>query len=128
MKFRAKFSISAIVAGLMALINSCRHHDRLTLLGYRHFPEYSSASALECIGDQLYMAGDDATTLWILDMDFVLRDSIRFHEDTSRRIAKNKKPDFESAAILRNRELYILGSFADDNRKKGIIFPLAHPR
>jgi len=62
--------------------------------------DYPSASAIEYFEGRLYVMGDDANKLLILDSSFSVRDSVQFFNDSSRRIPKNVKPDIESMTMI----------------------------
>ncbi|MDQ3843823.1 MAG: hypothetical protein M3342_07390, partial [Bacteroidota bacterium] len=99
----------------------------LELLASKTFTDFPSASAIEIYQQQLFVFGDDAPYLLVLDTNFQKCDTIRFFPDTAQRIAREIKPDIEAATIVSNSQtnfLYALGSLSDTNRKKLFIFPL----
>ncbi len=78
---------------------------------------YPSASAVEYQDGKIYVMGDDAGQLLILDSSFAIIDSVPFFTGTEKRIPKNIKPDLESATLLRDKSKTSLlltgsGSFA----------------
>src|SRR5262245_20205928 len=75
--------------------------------------DYPSASAIEYYDGKLYIIGDDATNLLVLDSDLKILDSIPVILYTGRRIPKDVKPDLEASTIyLDNKEpvLFLFGS------------------
>ena len=92
-------------------MSSCS--SRATLLEeVKHIP-YPSASAVEYHNRQLFVMGDDATHLLILDSNFNLLDSVQFFTHDGRRIPKDIKPDLEAMASIRHRDslqLLLVGS------------------
>lgn len=74
---------------------------------------YPSASAVEYVNGKLYVMGDDATRLTVLDTDFNVVDSILIFNYPEKRIPKDIKPDIESVSLLKTGNdirLLILGS------------------
>jgi hypothetical protein len=60
---------------------------------------YPSASAIEYYDGKLYVMGDDATTLLVLDTNLNIIDSILFISASVKRIPKDIKPDIEASAV-----------------------------
>jgi hypothetical protein len=88
----------------MVLTSACLEKEpELRLLDFKelHFP---SASGIECYKDTLFVFGDDASQLLVLDSTYRPVDSVRYLSDTSYRIPKALKPDIESAMILKKEE------------------------
>ena len=76
----------------------------------KHFP---SASALEWVEDKLYVIGDDATTLLILNNSYQQLQQIKLFDGAEKRIPKKDKADLEAATILNIRNtphLLLIGS------------------
>jgi len=71
--------------------------------------DYPSASAVEYFDGKLYVMGDDATNLLILDTNLNTLDSILVISHPGRRIPKDIKPDIEASAI-NDDNLYMFGS------------------
>jgi len=76
---------------------------------------YPSASGIEYFNDKLYVIGDDANNLLILDMDLVAIDSITLYSfpgkrSDSYRIPKSVKADLEAIAITGDKKLMLFGS------------------
>jgi hypothetical protein len=121
-----------MLAGLIISINSCKKNSApvLSFISTTLLDSFPSASAIEYYKDQLYIFGDDASSLLVLDTNYQIRNTIRFLSDTSYRIAKETKPDVESAAIFKQGNtiyLYGFGSMSSPARKVFFCFPLSQP-
>lgn len=87
--------------------------EKVTLLG-----KYPSGSALAFWKNDLYVMGDDATSLVKLSPDFIVTDSILIMENAGRRMDKASKPDLEAMTVLssrKNSSLLMLGSGSADS-------------
>jgi hypothetical protein len=74
-------------------------------------PDYPSASAVEYLDDKLYVMGDDATKLLVLDTNFNAVDSIQLFDYPGIRIPKNIKHDIESILFIKDsNQLMLFGS------------------
>ncbi|HEX6848604.1 MAG TPA: hypothetical protein VF144_16580, partial [Chitinophagaceae bacterium] len=62
--------------------------------------DYPSASAIEYYDGKLYIMGDDAVNLLILDTSLNILDSITVVDYPAKRIPKDIKPDFEAATLI----------------------------
>lgn len=74
---------------------------------------YPSASAIEYFDGKLYVMGDDANHLLILDSNLNIIDSLSLFKYDSKRIPKNVKPDLESMTIIyagKESQLLMVGS------------------
>ncbi len=74
---------------------------------------YPSASGIEFADQKLYIIGDDATRLLLLDSSFVVADSLQLYTNAERRIPKDVKPDLEAITAIRYKDsmrLLLLGS------------------
>jgi len=90
--------------------------------------DFPSASAVEYDDGKLYVFGDDAPYLLVMDTDYIRIDTIRYSIDTSYRMAKSEKFDIESATLFthnNSKHLFALGSLSDSLRKYLFYFPLA---
>lgn len=89
---------------------------------------YPSASGVLYFNEKIYIIGDDAPYLLILDEHLNLSDSIPLINSTEKRIPKNIKPDLESIALVyENKRAYLmaLGSGSlDPYRNAGVILDL----
>jgi hypothetical protein len=96
----------------------------LQVLLLANFPSGSSINYYE---NKLYLLGDDAQAILILDPHYKAVDSIRLFDYPEKRIPKSQKVDLESSAIVTiagNKHLLALGSASTNNRKKILLVPL----
>jgi hypothetical protein len=70
---------------------------------------YPSASAIEYFDEKLYVVGDDATNLLVLDTTLNIIDSIPLLSYPGKRIPKDTKPDLEASALNADN-LFLFGS------------------
>ncbi len=80
-------------------IASCAGKDNPSVTLIKKLPAYPSASAIEFINGKLYVMGDDAPGLLILDTNLHVLDSIPLISYTGRRIPGEIKPDLEASAF-----------------------------
>lgn len=112
---------------------SCTKNVQLSLLEHKILKSFPSGSAIEFNNNNIYLLGDDAKYMLVLDTSYNFIDSIHyFHDipDTNFRISKENKPDIESATLLTygdNVYLYAFGSLSTINRKGFYSFPLNPP-
>jgi hypothetical protein len=122
-----KPNIYVLVAILILLINNQSVAQKIKLLKKTHLPGYPSASSLEIYKDKLYVIGDDAQSIFILNKEHVLLDSIHLFTSPTKRIDRELKTDLESSIILsQNGKDYLVAfsSFSTPNRNKIIFIEL----
>lgn len=123
-----KATCFVLAAGLMVLISSCHDNaSELQLISTKKFTQFPSASAIEFDNGKLFVFGDDAAYLMVMDSAYKKIDSVVFNTDTSYRISKDIKPDIESAVIISDngrKILYASGSFSGKHRMVILHFPL----
>ena len=88
---------------------------------------FPSGSSLEFYDNKLYLGGDDAAKLLVLDTNYNTIDSLTLFESTTRRILKAVKADVESSAIVTmNAQLHLLlvGSASLPTREKIVLLRL----
>ncbi|MGZ8545006.1 MAG: DUF6929 family protein [Flavisolibacter sp.] len=103
----------------------------MRLINHKTLTDFPSASAVEYYNNRLYILGDDAAHMLILDTAYQYIDTIRFLSDTAYRISKTTKPDIESSALIVHNQqsyLYAMGSFSSDSRTSIFHFPLDSPQ
>ena len=88
---------------------SCRGKSNL-LLEVKPLPGYPSASGAEYRDGKIYLIGDDANQLILLDTTLQIRDSIGLYQYPEKRIPKSLKPDLESMTLLEDDRLLLMGS------------------
>jgi hypothetical protein len=89
--------------------------------------DFPSGSSINFYDGKLYLVGDDATNLLILDNEYKQIDSIRLFNHPEKRIPKAEKTDFESSTIIvlnKIPHLFIIGSASTEKRKKTLLLPL----
>ncbi|HWV64345.1 DUF6929 family protein [Chitinophaga sp.] len=99
----------------------------ITLICSLLLPDFPSASAVEIHEGRLYLIGDDATCIQVLDKDYHVIKSIRISGATEKRIAKAVKADYEASALIRlhgNTYLMASGSLATEKRRQLLLLPL----
>ncbi|WP_276374639.1 hypothetical protein [Chryseolinea sp. H1M3-3] len=99
----------------------------IELLKSQVLTEFASGSSINYANDKLYLIGDDANTILILDTDYKKIDSIRLFDHPETRIPKSKKSDLEASTFMSvngTLHLLILGSASRSQRKKVILMPL----
>lgn len=97
---------------LSLFIFSCKQKEFVSSVQIKKL-DYPSASSVEYYSSKLYVMGDDATNLLVLDTTLNLLDSIPIVSYPGRRIPKDIKPDLEASAIISNQSstaLFLLGS------------------
>lgn len=85
--------------------------NRLTVI--KPLPGYPSGSGLAYHNGRIYITGDDAPFILVLDSLLNAIDSIRIFESSEHRIAKERKPDTEALAIFKKNNvtaLLVVGS------------------
>lgn len=119
---RCRLVVTAIV--LTALNAS---GQKIVLQRYKEFTNYSSSSALEWHKGRLYVMGDDAPSLLVLDQNFKEKKRVKIFDYNSQRIPYAQKPDIESAFIRQKgsgKELWLLPSFSNAVRNKSVRISL----
>lgn len=79
--------------------------------------DFPSASALEWHNGKLYVVGDDATHILVLDGDYNSLETITLFPSLEKRIPKKIKPDLEAATIININDqphLLLVGSGSKD--------------
>jgi hypothetical protein len=97
------------------------------LLQFLLLANFPSGSSINYYEKKLYLLGDDARAILILDSHYKEVDSIRLFDYPEKRISKFQKVDLESSAIVTiagNKHLLALGSASTNDRKKTLLVPL----
>lgn len=116
-----KWNIYRLLAILILSIPSKLQAQELELLKTSYFPFYPSASTLAYHKERLYVMGDDAVQLLVLDKNYKPVDSLRLFKGTEKRVAKDIKADIESSAFLQKGQetfLILFSSFSSPSRKQ----------
>ena len=90
------------------LFCSCSNESNMSNVQIKKL-DFPSASAIEYFDEKLYMIGDDATNLLILDTSLNIIDSIPLLSYPGKRIPKDTKPDLEASALIADN-LFLFGS------------------
>ncbi|MBS0029913.1 DUF6929 family protein [Chitinophaga sp. 22321] len=103
----------------------------ITLLYTLLLPDFPSASAIEYFNGKLYVVGDDATCILVLDRDYGVLNSIPVMTAAGKRIPKKEKPDFEASALIQlqgKHHLMVSGSLATEKRRRILLVALEEER
>lgn len=99
--------------------HSARGQHRLELVSQSGLPGFPSSSSVETYGGRIFVAGDDANQLVVLDSNYNRIDSVRLFESVSDRIAKPLKADIEAGTFVGTPpELVLFGSGSTPHRRK----------
>ncbi len=99
----------------------------ITLLKFLLLSDYPSGSSINYHDGLLYVIGDDASKLLVLDSNYNEINTVSFFDHQEKRIPKAKKADLETAVILDvngQESLLALGSAATKERERGVLLPL----
>lgn len=95
---------------IILLFTSCGSGNGNILKEVKKIDYYPSASGIEYYNKHLYVIGDDANYILVLDSNFRLTDSILLFATPEKRLPKPVKPDLESMTMLPDNKLLLLGS------------------
>ncbi|MBB1286226.1 hypothetical protein HRH25_17715 [Flavisolibacter sp. BT320] len=119
MKWKIKFIIFNLLVGLTVLTYSgCREAASLKLISSQTL-DFPSASGIEWFDGKLYLFGDNAPYLLVLSPSYQVLSKITYWPDTATVIAKDSKPDIESAFLTKKEGKAILfgvGSLSGPHR------------
>lgn len=90
-------------------------------------PGFPSASSVNYYNDRLYLVGDDANNILVLDTSWKQLETVPLFNYPEKRIPKAVKADLETAVVLESEgqaSLLLLGSASTDERKRMIRMPL----
>jgi len=92
--------------------------------------DFPSGSSINYYNGKLYLIGDDANNLLVLDNSYQQVDSIPLFDFPVKRIPKSQKADFETSTLIEVdgvMKILILGSASREERKKAILLPIMNP-
>jgi hypothetical protein len=115
------------VATLIVSILNNAAAQKIKLLKKTHLANYPSASSLEFYHDKIYVVGDDAPSVWILNNKHQFLDSIELFPSKLKRLDKTTKPDLESSTIINTGNatyLVCFSSFSTSSRNKIVYISL----
>lgn len=90
--------------------------------------DFPSGSSINYHQGKLYLIGDDATHILVLDNDYKKLDSVFLFDYAEKRIPKVDKTDLEGSVIFDIKgvpHLLIVGSASRKNRKRVIVIPFS---
>lgn len=93
-----------------ALVTSCTEKMKKKSIVSKELTHYSSASGIEFVNNKIYLIGDDANSILIVDSNFNTIDSISLYKYSVKRIPKAVKADLESMTILPDGNIFLCGS------------------
>nr|WP_295866352.1 hypothetical protein [uncultured Chitinophaga sp.] len=99
----------------------------ITLLKTLLLSHYPSGSAINYYDGHLYIIGDDANQLLVMDSNYHEVNTVTLFQYEEKRIPKAKKSDLETAVIVhtgKQKRLLALGSAATKERETGVLLPL----
>lgn len=100
-----------ILPFLIAFLSfTCNTKNNSQLENIQRLPSYTSASGAEYFNNHIYIIGDDAKYILILDSNLAIKDSIALYSFPETKIPKATKPDIESITITADNKLLLLGS------------------
>lgn len=123
--------IHKIIAVVLLLVNGpvfCQDQSylKLDVVKTEQLSGFPSCSAVNFKDDKLYLTGDDATHIYVLNKNYSAVDSITLSNYSGKRIPKKIKPDFEASGIISLDEkpyLLLLGSAATMQRQVVRLIP-----
>ncbi len=89
-------------------------------------PDFPSGSSINYCDGKLYLIGDDANEILILDRDYKRIDSKKLFNFTEKRISKKRKTDLEASTFIKidgQDYFLIVGSASKDQREKVFLIP-----
>lgn len=124
-----KWNIFRLLVILMVSIPNKGSTQALHLVKQTSFPLYSSASSLQFYNKRLYVFGDDAPFMLVLNKHHQVKDSIRLFKDNVRRMDKNTKADLEASFLLQKEKetfVFAVASFSEKPRNKVLRLSLTN--
>ncbi len=106
------------------MFNACRQSPAVELLSHKII-DFPSGSGLSFRNDTLYLFGDNAPSLLLLDKSYGEVGRYNYWKSNTPVIAKDEKPDIESAMIIdSNRKPVLIGvaSMSGENRWTSYAF------
>lgn len=99
MEYRFKNLVALVISGAFMFASCKNYKPGIKLLSIKE-TNYPSGSGLSFYENKIYLIGDDASQILIMDTTLNVTDSIRVHDSTGKRIPWQVKPDFEDMAFF----------------------------
>ncbi len=102
--------------------------SKIQLLKSSLIPYFPSGSSIEIFDDVLYIIGDDASEILLLDKNYNNLNKVE-NKPVVERISKDEKIDLEASTIIEREGkpvLLIVGSGSKENREKVVLLPLPY--
>jgi hypothetical protein len=99
---------------------------KIELLNSTLLTDFPSGSSINYYRKKIYLIGDDATSILILDKDYQQIDSLQLFNYSGKRIPKADKVDLEASAFItiHQQEYFLLvGSASKPQREKVFLIP-----
>lgn len=110
---------------LFVVLSSCNQPDCI-LMEVKHLQGYPSGSALAVMNNKLFLVGDDASYMLVMNNKMETIDSVILFPGDNGRLSKETKPDMESATsflLKKKQTLLLLGSGSvEPYRENGILW------
>lgn len=100
---------------------------KLSLLDFKKLENFPSASGIEFYDDRVYLVGDDAKDLMVLNKKWNKPGVIHLFDSEDARISKQQKADLEASAVIHlNKKPYLLllGSGSTNMRNHAVLLNL----
>lgn len=100
---------------------------KLELTDFKELTDYPSASGIECYEDKVYLVGDNAKDILVLNKKWKKPELIPLFNAPGDTIPKNEKADLEAMSLVwidKKPFLMALGSGSTANRNKGVLINL----
>lgn len=100
---------------------------KIKLQEFKELSDYPSGSGIEYYNERLYVVGDDAKDILVLDKNWKKETSIPLFDSAELRIPKKIKADLEASTIIEINKiprLLLLGSGSTLNRNRAILVNL----
>ena len=100
---------------------------KLELLDFKELENYPSGSGIEFYDDKVYLVGDDAKDMLVMNKKWNKPALINLFDVPGERIPKEFKSDLETMTVLqvdKKPHLLIMGSGSASGRNKGLLFNL----
>ncbi|HTL10523.1 MAG TPA: hypothetical protein VL307_19745, partial [Chitinophagaceae bacterium] len=100
---------------------------KLELLDFIELENYPSGSGIEFYDDKIFIVGDDATDLLVMNKKWNKPTLISLLNSQDKKMSKEEKADLEAMTVLsvdKKPHLLIIGSGSTDKRNKALLMNL----